>query len=363
MPNVTANFTMGALPPSFQSNPQALANLIAAGLTVDLDLDAVVLTGQVGGLEPVTNVGIWLPPVTGSTTAPSGIIYAWNSTSARYLPAPLVAGQLVASSVHITQIQTTATTDRIAKLPDKNGTFAFLDDISTGIGTKTLSGGSVSVNWEDQKAAYITLTSNATISLTGTPTDDQWQDLWIENVATSYTVTYAGTVIWSGGAAPTQTTASAGERRIDHIRLHHIGAGTGTIFGEVCAQDYQIATAADAGKPTKVTVTRYGNTVTLTMSELIQGGTLDASRFKVRTPLAGTLQTVSAVTAAGSIISIVMAAAMPSATEYSFEYSGTDIKDLTGNAADTMAEVIVPYVNVTGTVGGTGGTGGGHNDP
>lgn len=356
---------MGALPPSFQSTPQNLANVIAAGLTVDLDLDTVVITGQVGGTEPVANIGIWLPPVTGSTTAPSGIIYAWNSTSAKYLPAPLVAGQLIGSSVHITQIQTTATSDRIARLPDKDGTFAFLDDISTGTGTKTFTGGNVTVNWEDKETAYITLTSNCVITLAGTPVDEQWQDFWIENNNSgTYTVTFPATVYWSGGTAYTQTVSGgATERRIDHIRVHHVGGAGGVDYAEACAQDYRVASGSDASKPTKSTVTRYGNTVTLTMNEPIRGGTLNSAGFKVRTPLAGTLQTVSSVTASGSVVSIVMAASMPSATEYSFEYTGTDIKDLTGNAADPMTEAVVPYVNVAGTIGGTGGTGGGHNNP
>lgn len=363
MPNVIANFTMGALPPSFQADPQSFANLIAAGLSVDLDLDSVVITGQVGGSEPTSNIGLWFPPVTGSTTSPSGIVYVWNSTSAKYLPAPLVAGQLVGNTVYLSQIQTTATADRIAKLPDKSGTIAFLDDISTGSGTKTYTGGAVTVNWEDRKDAYITLTSNCTITLSGTPTDTQWQDFWIENVATSFTVTFPATVKWSGGSAYTQTTAGAGERRIDHIRLHYIGGIGGIIFAEVCAQDYQITTASDAGKPTVSSLTRYGNTITVTMSEPIRGGTLNSAGFTVRTPTAGTSQTISAVTATGSVISIAMAATMPSTSVYTLQYSGTDVKDLTGNLADPFAETVVTYANVAGTIGGSGGVGGGHNEP
>lgn len=353
---------MGALSPNFNGSPQEFASAIAAGLTVDLDLDSVVITGQVAGTEPTTNIGLWFPPVSGSTTSPSGLIYAWNSGSAKYLPAPLVAGQLIGSTIYLTQLQSTSTADRIQKLPDKNGTIALLSDISTGTGTKTLSGGSVTVNWEDRKTAYITLTSNCTITLSGTPTDDQWQDFWIENNITAYTVTWPATVIWPAGTAPTQTTAGAGERRIDHIRLYHVGIG-GTIFGEAVKQDYRITTAADAGKPTMDSVTRYGNAITLTMNEPIRGGTLASAGFEVRTPFGGTLQTVSSASASGSIVRIVMAATMPATSEYSLTYTGSDIVDLTGNGADPFAEVVVEYANVTGTEGGTGGTGGGHNEP
>lgn len=363
--NVTAGFTMGALPPSFNDTPQALANSIAAGLTVDLSLDSVVITGQVGGTEPVSNIGLWFPPVTGSSTSPSGVIYAWNATSAKYLPAPLVAGQLVGTTVFLSQIQSTATADRINKLPDKDGTIAFLDDISTGTGTKTFTGGAVTINWEDRKTAYITATGNVTIAMSGTPTDNQEQDFWIENNNShSYTVTFPTEALWAGGTPYTQTVSGgATQRRIDHIILHNIGAGTGLLFAEVVDQDYQIDSSGDPSAPTMDSVTRYGSTITLTMSEPILGGTLNSAGFTVRTPTAGTSQTISAVTATGSVVRIAMAASMPATSEYTLQYSGSDIKNLNGVAAAAISETEIPYVNVSGTIGGSGGISGGHNVP
>lgn len=355
---------MGALPPNFSDTPQGLADLIAAGLTVDLDLDSSVITGQVGGTEPLSNIGLWFPPVTGSTTSPSGIAYAWNATSAKYLPAPLTAGQLVGTTIYLTQLQATSTANRIQKLPDKDGTIALLGDINTGSGTKTYTGGAVTVNWEDRKDAYINLTSNCIITLSGTPTDSQWQDFWIENNNShSYTVTFPAYILWSGGSAYTQTVSGgATQRRIDHIRVYQVGLG-GNVFAEIVDQDYQIDSSSDASKPTLDTVTRYGNAMTLTFDMPILGGTLNSAGFTVRTPSGGTSQTISAVTATGAIVRIVMSATMPANADYTMQYSGSDIKNLNGVGADPIAETTVDYANVSGTIGGTGGTGGGHNEP
>lgn len=355
---------MGALPPNFLDNPQGLANAIAAGLTVDIDLDSAVITGQVGGTEPLTNIGLWFPPVTGSSTSPSGIVYAWNVTSAKYLPAPLVAGQLIGTHVYLTELQSTSTANRVQKLADKDGTVALLSDINTGTGVKTFTGGAVTVNWEDRKEAYINLTSNCVITLSGTPTDSQEQDFWIENNNShSYSVTFPAYVVWPSGT-PFAQTASGGatERRIDHVKLYQVGLG-GNVFGSVVDQIYEIDSSADVTKPTMDSVTRYGNTITLTMNMPILGGTLNSAGFTVRTPQAGTSQTISAVTATGSVVKIVMAATMPSTSVYTMQYSGSDIKNLNAVAADPIAETVVDYANVSGTVGGTGGIGGGFNSP
>lgn len=355
---------MGALPPNFSDTPQSFADAIAAGLTVDLDLDSAVITGQVGGTEPLSNIGLWFPPVTGSTTSPSGIVYAWNSTSAKYLPAPLVAGQLVGTSIYTNEIQSTATADRVNKLPDKDGTIALTSDINTGTGVKTFTGGAVTVNWEDRKEAYINLTSNCIIALSGTPTDSQEQDFWIENNNShAYTVTFPVYVLWPSGT-PFAQTASGGatERRIDHVKIYQVGLG-GNVFGSVVDQIYEIDSSADASKPTLDTVTRYGNAMTLTFDMPILGGTLNSAGFTVRTPSGGTSQTISAVTATGAIVRIVMAATMPANSIYAMQYSGTDIKNLNGVGADPIAETTVDYANVSGTIGGTSGVGGGHNEP
>lgn len=355
---------MGALPPNFSSTPQDLANAIAAGLTVDLDLDSAVITGQVGGTEPLSNIGLWFPTVTGSTTSPSGIVYAWNSTSAKYLPAPLVAGQLVGTTIYTNEIQSTATANRVNKLPDKDGTIALTSDINTGSGTKTFTGGAVTVNWEDRKDAYINLTSNCTITLSGTPTDSQWQDFWIENNNShAYTVAFPAYVLWAGGSAYTQTASGgATERRIDHIRLYQVGLG-GNVFAEVVDQIYEINSSSDPAKPVLSSVTRFGNAMTLSFNMPLLGGTLNSAGFTVRTPSAGTSQTISAVTATGSIVKIVMAATMPANSVYTMQYSGTDIKNLNNVGADPIAETTVDYANVTGTTGGSDGIAGGHNIP
>lgn len=369
---ITTHFTMGSIG-SFTGNLQAFANTIAAGLTCAVELDSKVLVGQLAGSEPVSDIGLWYPPITGSTTFPSGIAYAWSANDGKYLPVPLVAGQLrrvsgSADVVYLTQLQATCTANRKQYLQDKDGTVALTSDISTGIGIETLtSGATMTLDWTNNKEKFVTLGASTTVSLIGTPQESQWMDIWFENNITAYTVTWGNTILWPAATAPTMTTASAGQRRISHVRLYSLGKPPGnTIYGEYTL-NYQAATAG-AATPTVTDVTVYGYNILLTFSEPIRGGALTASNFVAKLTVSGTptAQTIVSASASGSVATVQLSNPATSADIWTIAYTAGGstpylgyLVSLAGVPIATFGDTAAAYTN---TGSGTPGTGG-HLEP
>lgn len=352
MSNLVVDKSLATFPSGVTYGAQEYANALVARLTLSISSGSVIF-GQLGGTEPVS-------PLSGNGAYPglwiSGhVIYDWNSSNSKYLPIPVVAAQLISGTIFSTEIACGAfTASTIVTTPDKSGTMALLSDLTTFVGTQTPSGASITLDWSLKKPAYVLLGANTVIVNTG-GYDGQIQDLWVENNATAYTLTING-VIWPAATAPTVTTASAGQRRISHIRLYQVGSN---VFGE-SVLNYQIATGTDATPPTPSTFTGYSTAITIAMSELIQGGSLSVGGFTVKKN--GTTQTVNTAVASGNIITLTLASAFSSGNTLTVQYTGSSIMDLSGNLAASFGPTAVTITTSSGG-GGGGGSGGGRNIP
>ncbi len=311
-----------------------------------------VLTGQVNGSAPTSDMGIWIN---------GNVLYNWNPTEARYLPIPLAIGRVATSGgpIVITSIQSNATANRTLYTPDKSGTIATTSDVFKGQPTQSLGGATPTVDWNiDARDFYLTLTANATIGMSNMA-DGQDKRVWVENPASAtYTASFPN-VIWAGGAAPTQTAGAAGIRKIDRYDFQRIGSYT---FGKQ-TPDYEISTSGMSGgdvtAPTVSATSRNnsGGIVYVQMSEILQGGSPSTSDFTVTK--SGASQAISSVTVSGDTITVDTATTFTSTNTVTVSYSGTSIKDVAGNPAASFGPL--PVATTSG--GGGGGGGGGQNVP
>jgi hypothetical protein len=347
--------TVGTFPSGASYSAQQFADAFAARLTLTIP-SGNVLFGQLGGTEP-------LSPLPGNGAAPGlwvngNTLYAWNVDNAKYLPLPPVAGQIVNGVIYITEFRSGAhTASTVLTSPDKSGIIATLSDVGNVLGTQTPTGTAITADWTLKQQVYLVLTGNTTLTQSG-PVDGQYQDFWIENNATAYTVTWSG-ITWPAATAPTITTASAGQRRIDHIRLYQVGS---TTFGEAVKQNYQISTGTDSTPPTVSTLQGFGSNIYVTMSELLQGGDMGVGNFIVKKGTAPAVtQTINSATASGSAVTLVLASSFGSSAHLTIQYTGSTIKDISGNLAAAFGPS--PVVVTSSAGGGTGGSGGSGNAP
>jgi hypothetical protein len=350
MANIPLTLSLGALTTGANLTPQQFAQAIVDRITATVD-GGNIFFGQMGGSEPMSPLagqggtyGLWLN---------GGVIYAWDVTAAKYLPAPLVLGQLISGSIVTTTLQSGALTNHTLTTPDKDGTIATTDDIVTISGTQGLTGTSITIDWSIKKQVYIVLTGNTTITNTNM-LDSQQQDIFIENNQTGYTATFSG-VYWPAGfpSGPTITATSAGSaiRKIDHFRLQRIGdATTGSTLGEVVHQNYSISTVGgssggDVTPPTVTSITGSKFKIDITMSELLQGSTLNASGFTVIKN--GSPDTVVSASASGTVITLQLGTSFGGNATVTVQYTGSDIKDLAGNPASVFGPSTVTYATTS----------------
>jgi hypothetical protein len=344
MADLALTATVSTFPAGASYNVQQFANAFAQRLIITLP-GTNVLFGQIGGLEPVASLpgngvtpGIWW----------DGTAFRyWNTSSSKYLPIAPVAGNFTGSNLwETTLVGTNLISNTSINLPaDKNGTMALLGDIGTLLGTQTLSGTIVALDWSVKQSAYLVLTGATTINFTNVA-DGEIQDLWLENNATSNTVTING-VTWAAGVAPVMTTASAGHRKIDHYRFHNVGGtGTGGItYGHVfnnktgnadyvgAAAAFDITTGTDTTPPvvTSITTVNLTPTITIVFSKLLQGVTSPISEFIVKK--AGVVQTMISSKTSGSNVVLTSAINIGMTNPWTVQYTGSSIKDLAGNFA------------------------------
>lgn len=207
--------TLTLAPSAFSVNPawtieqyhQALIASISSSTTSSL-----VMLGQVGGSAPVSNVGPWL---NGTTW------FAWNGST--YVPATIKVGD---ATYQIT-LAGTPTVNRTITLPDASGTLALTSDTTRATVSPTVSA-TTTIDWSLSNSFAIALDKNITIANTNS-LSGQEISIAIYNPA-AWTVTWPGSVSWSGGTAPTQTTGA----KTDVYRLCNIG---GTVYGRA-VQNY-----------------------------------------------------------------------------------------------------------------------------
>lgn len=322
---------------------------------------ASVIWGQLGGVQPTSQL-----PGNGSTPGlwfNNNTFYQWNSDSAAYLPLPIVTGQLVNGTMRNCQIQCgNLTSNTILTTPvDRSGVIALLSDIQGGggSGTITLSGTSVTVNCSLKQSAYLVMSGNSTINLSGL-SDGQVQYVIVENAsgASDWTVSWSlqivsGILAWPGGTAPTQSVHQTSKRIIDVYKFVQCGT---TTLGNRDMTDLRISGTGTGGSdntpPTVASVVGQGGTfnIFITFSELLGAFAIPPSDFTVKKN--NVVQTVSSATCIGSIVTLTVGASLKANATWTAQYVGTEIKDIAGNSAANFGPLAV---TVTSAGGGEGG--------
>lgn len=361
MPGTNLIFGRTALPNTqWNGDVSQLLDLLVAHLTGTLENGALI--GQIGGTEPLTDIGLWL---NGNTW------YHWSSTDGKYLPFPVVTGSLFGSNLYTTQLVSNAATGNITiNLPDKNnGMLATLTDLATPVATITSTGSPITVNWTNIGQfgrEYSNISGATTISEAGTSLDGQIIDLWIEippsTTITTWALTWPNTWILSSGTAslPTATT-TASQREVNHFRIYRISNYTFVEF----VKAFTISTTAgsagsDTTPPTVSTITVPVSTATVTIhfSEALRGGSLDTTKWLVKR--SGVTNAVVSATASGSDVTLTVTTTYSSSNTGTVQYTGTDVKDLAGNAAAVFGP---SALIVAGGGGDLDPGGGGHLPP
>lgn len=344
------NFSRTPLPNTqFEGDIDDFIDLIVAHLEGTLENGAI--TGQVGGSEPLADIGFWF----------NEVFYTWNELAGKYLPIPLLAGRVYNDVVYNTFLQSSATADRTLTLPDKDGTLATTDEVVVKNPTVTLGGTTLALNGFLNSWFYHVLIANITNISLAPLVDGQVVELWIEAPAsTSFTVAWTPLIHWMGGAAPVQSTSGAGVRTIDHYKVWRVGD---IILGEqVQGAEITIASSPDSVAPTIVAFNGSVATIILTASEPVRGGDLVESDFVVKKN--GNTQTINTATASGKLITLILDNAFIKADLIQVQYLNVahTVKDVYGNNLAAFAlTTVVNGSNATGTgAGGFGGQNGPH---
>ncbi len=359
MADLTITATVGTFPSGASYNVQQFANAFAQRLILSIPSTNVVF-GQLGGTEPTGAL-----PGNGAT---SGLWWdgaawrSWNTSSSKYLPISPIAGNYYNGTLYeATLICSNVASNTTLTLPtDKSGTIALTSDVPVLSGTQTLSGTSITLDWHQKQPAYLVLTGNATINHAN-QSDGQIQDLWLENNATSYTVTVNGTT-WPNNTAPVMTTATATHRKIDRWRFYSQGGtATGAVtFGQVlnnktgnsdyvgAAAAYDISTASDVTPPAVVSIIGVNKSafITILFSKLLQGTTLSASDFIVKK--AGVAQTVLTASVSSMAVVLQLSGLLDTTNAWTLQYVGSSVKDLAGNAVAAFGPSSITISNSSG---------------
>ena len=216
---ININFTADAIPEDFSGTFQDFQDRFLTNLRGTID-SASVLGGQIGGVDPDSDIGPWLDGTTWKV---------WNGSG--YVPTMVKvggAGYVVQLGNYTTSGDQSILPDRIQTLQDKDGTVALLSDVYVGRPCVTLSGATPTIDWNLSNHFTQVLPSNVTVTQKNSQ-PGQRIVVTLKNNGTSYTVTWSGPVFWPSGSAPTQTASST-----DKYVLENIG---GSILAEQVA-DY-----------------------------------------------------------------------------------------------------------------------------
>lgn len=216
MINIT--FTADPLPADFSGSLQDFQTQFLINLRGSI-AETDVLTGQIGGIMPTTNVGPWLNNDTW---------FVWNGVE--YVPSTVKVG----GSGYIVQLGSPTTVgdskeaivpSRTQLLQDKDGTVALLSDVYVGRACVSLTGTNPTIDFNLGHHFAQTLSGNTTYKIANSQ-DGQRIAISVRNNATSYTVTWPSNVFWPSGA-PTQTAS-----KTDVYLIENIG---GSLFGRQIA--------------------------------------------------------------------------------------------------------------------------------
>jgi len=348
----------GTLPSGAVYNPQTYFNAIVARMTATVSGGNFIF-GQLGGGEPTaplpgngSQAGLWF----GNPDAGGGHGYwnDWNTDAVKYLPIPLVCGQYISGALQTTEFVCGARSDQTITTPDASGTMALTSDLIQQLGTQTYSGiTTLGLDWDNRAPAYVVMTTPGLTINNVHQQDGMIMDIYLENRDGSGTYTIAVTgAVWNGGTGftpPALSTGVASTRVIDHLQLEQVA---GIMFAYLVAKDHRIPIGTVTTVPVFVDATGSGNIITVDMSAVLLGLTLDVTKWFVL--VNGNDDNVTSATANGTQVSVHVATSIPNNATCTIRYAGTDLKSLAGVA-------VVAFGPKPVDLGGDGG--GIHNSP
>src|SRR5215469_2868980 len=321
MPDVPISIVAGTLPVGAVYNPQSYFNAIVARMTATISAGNI-LFGQLGGSEPNgplppggAQPGLWF----GGADGGQGYWNDWNSNAAKYLPIRNVCGQYINGNLRLTDFVCGAKSANTTLMtPDQSGTLALISDLPEALGTQSYSGETtLPIDWAGNRApVYVILGASLNVTFSSTPVDGEQMDFWLENntgVATPIPTLNITGAIWDNGGgtatAPALSAGLAGARIVDHVRVYRVG---GLLFASLIQKNYKILTTQGHVTPAFVSALRYPtplNKIDSTMSAVLAGGSLDATKWKVN--INGTDFTPQSAVSSGTTATVIMSTANP----------------------------------------------------
>lgn len=327
------NFALIPFPPiQWSGDVFQLAQLLAEHLQGNLDNS--VFSGQSGGTEPQTDIGLWLN---------DDLWEHWDAELAKYVPLRVAAGIVSNGVLHKTTLAATSTTGDITlELPDKAGKIALTEDVLAPQETDTQSGNTISIDWKNSKV-YSVISGNATVSDAGGGADGKSVELFVETPpghGSALTITFPAAWRISGA---TLSTTDATHRAVDKFLIEQIG--TDIFVDKISSYSInQAGVGGDTIKPTFVSarITRDTSLVKVVFSELITGVTTPAKWLVKKN---GNTQSIDSTVVTGNQVRIDLSSTVGANSSVTVQYTGTtEVKDLAGNFANPFSPQTVDVI-------------------
>lgn len=325
------NFSVVPFPPQqWSGDVFQLAQLLAEHLQGVLD-DSV-FSGQTGGSEPTSNIGLWLN---------DDLWEAWDTDQAKYRPLRVAVGLFTNGVLKLaTLLASNTAADITLTLPSKTGTLATLADILGGSATQTVTG-NVSVDWTSRHI-YTVISANVTITDAGGGADGQSVELWVETPAghgTALTITFPAAWKWLNPNPVVLSTTDADHRAVDHIVIHRIGTNTFVSLVDSYKLN-QTGGGGDHNAPvfSSANLTAHTAFVHVVFNETLQGNpSADTTAWIVRKD--SNAQTITNVAISGSTATLTLSGPIGLQATVDVKYTGGgSVKDLAGNAAAAFTQ-------------------------
>ena len=204
----TLTFADAGFPSStFSGTVQDLVNAFVANLTATIPTTSVI-SGQIGGTAPVSDIGPWL----------DGRVWkSWAGSD--YQPMLLEIG----TSTHTILFAGTPTANRTQTFQDSTGIVALQSDVFSPRPSIDLSLTSPAnqIDWSAAGSFYETITASNTFTMINSLPGQQIKISITSSIAGA--VVFPSTILWVGGTNPTQTVTGT-----DVYELWNVA---GTIYG------------------------------------------------------------------------------------------------------------------------------------
>ncbi len=214
MANITIAFSDGGFPgATFSGSVQDLIDLFAENLVGTID-DTSLMEGQIGGSEPLSDIGPWLDDDT------------WKVWSvSEYVPMPVVVGD----ANFIVSLTAAPTANRTQTLQDKDGTIALLSDVHgarTSINLATTSPAH-QIDWSASNGFFEAYSADTTYTMINSLPGQEIMLAFTSSGA--HKPIFPDTVLWESNTPPANQTG------VSLIVLKNVA---GTVYGKIVGNGY-----------------------------------------------------------------------------------------------------------------------------